>query len=33
MQSIVLIANCNQLLNLIDNQCKEADINSYKKEN
>ena len=31
MQSIVLITNCNQILSLINSQCKGDDISSYKK--
>ena len=33
MQSIVLITNCNQILSLINSQCKGDDISSYKKGN
>lgn len=33
MQSIVLITNCSQILNLINSQCKGDDIISYTKEN
>lgn len=33
MQSIVLITNCSQILDLINSQCKGDDIISYTKEN